>query len=109
MQRINLTDNSGKWFDVEKAQMFKEGSRWNGRNHISLATSDQFEHEALYITKSGKIIKNCYSQWQGSVETYHEIDTETAFQWFQKNEYTEEMLPENLREKFLLYLNDNEI
>jgi hypothetical protein len=28
MKRIALTDGSGKWFDAEKAELFKEETYW---------------------------------------------------------------------------------
>ena len=38
MERKALTDNSGKWFDVSKAEIFEEDCVWNGSNNISCAT-----------------------------------------------------------------------
>jgi len=109
MTRINLTDESNRWFDPEKAERYDEGSYWNGNNHISLVTGDQFLHECIYITASGKIIKNNYSQYQGSRPSYEEIEEQEALEWFQRSEYTDDMVPECLREKYVAYLKEMEI
>ena len=84
-KRIALTDGSGKWFSEETAECFKEETYHNGRNFISKATGNQFEHEAIYRTKGGRFILNHWSDWQGRKETYEGIDNETAAIWFSNN------------------------
>jgi len=86
MERIALTDNSGKWFDMDKAEEFKEAEDWDGNNNISKATKSQFEHERLYRTVSGKWILNHWSQMQGSIEAYIEISDDEAAKWLVINE-----------------------
>lgn len=86
MARIALTDNSGKWFSTETAEKFDEDSYHNGSNWISKATGSQWNHEAIYRTKGGRFILNCWSNYQGSRETYEEIDNDDAAVWFSKNE-----------------------
>lgn len=87
MSRIVLTDGSGRWFESEKAQHWKEDARFNGSNYVSLATGSQWAHEALYRTASGRYILNHWSQWQGSSETYEEISAADAARWLSQNEY----------------------
>lgn len=84
-KRIALTDGSGRWFSEETTEFFKEDSFHNGKNWISKATGSQWEHEGIYRTKGGRFILNHYSDWQGSTETYTEIDNEDAAIWFSKN------------------------
>lgn len=86
MTRIALTDGSGIWFDADKAELIKEDTFHDGRNWISKATGDQFTHESLFRTKGGKWILNHWSQWQGSRETYVEIDNQEAAAWLAKQE-----------------------
>lgn len=86
MKRRVLDD--GRWFDLEKAERFEEGTRWNGNNHISLATGSQWDHEVLYRTKSGRWILHRWSQWQGSGKSYREIGNDTAARWLVANEYS---------------------
>lgn len=93
MKRIALTDGSGKWFDAEKAELFKEETYWNGNNHISKATGSQWNHEYMYITKSGVFVLNCWSNYQGSVETYEEVSKNYAAEWFAKQGFADEDIP----------------
>lgn len=87
MSRIVLTDGSGRWFDSKKAKFWKEGTRWNGNNRVSLTTGSQWDHEALYRTAGGVYVLNHWSQYQGSRETYEEISAEEAACWLSRNEY----------------------
>jgi hypothetical protein len=87
MQRQTLTDGTNRWFDLDKVKTFKEARQFDGRNHISLATGTQWDHETLYRTASGHWILHAWSQWQGSRETYEEIDNEQAAAWLVRNEY----------------------
>lgn len=89
MSRIVLTDGSGRWFDSKKAKSWKEETRWNGNNHVSLATGSQWDHEMLFRTAGGIYVLNHWSQWQGSRETYEEISAADAARWLSLNEYLE--------------------
>lgn len=90
MKRIFLTDDSGAWFDAEKATEFTELTRYDGSNRISRATGSQYEHELLYFTAGGKWVMNCWSNWQGSQESYSAKTAEEAVLWLAKNEHAEE-------------------
>jgi len=96
MKRIALTDSSGKWFNEDSAEEFDESSEWNGSNHISMATRSQTEHECLYRTTSGKWILHCWSEWQGVMETYREIDDERAAAWLVINEHESEIIQDQI-------------
>jgi hypothetical protein len=92
MVRTPVTDESGEqisWFDPEAAVKVSETTFWNGNNHISRATRSQWNHEALYITRKGRMVLNHWSQWQGSVESYIEISVDQAAQWLIQVEQTE--------------------
>lgn len=94
MKRIALTSENGAWFDAEKAELYKEDKWWNGNNWISSATGSQFEHEAIYITKSGKFILNSWSDFQGSQESYELITKEDAARWFAKQGFGDDEIPD---------------
>lgn len=97
MNRIAISENgekTGRWFDSEKAECFKEDTFWNGSNRISKSTGSQWHHEAIYVTKSGVFILNKYSDFQGSRDTYEIIEKEEAAEWFVKNEYSDDEIPE---------------
>ena len=91
MSRTPLTDDSGSWFDSRKSTKFGEGSRWDGSNHISLATGSQWDHQALWRTRSGRWILQDWSQRQGSAETFEEITDKDAAKWLIKNERVDEL------------------
>ena len=85
MQRQAI-DGGAAWFDIDAADRIDEKTNWDGRNHISLATGSQWEHEVLWRTKSKKWVLNSYSQRQGSIETWEQISDERAASWLIANE-----------------------
>lgn len=82
MQRQAITNGNGQWFNIEKAILYKEETRWNGSNNISKATGSQWHHEYLYYSASGAWILNKWSNYQDSVETYDVISKKEAIEWF---------------------------
>ena len=103
MNRITLTD-SPNWFDADAAVGFDEATRWDGNNHISVATGSQWDHERLYWTASGNWVLNYWSQWEGRLESYSEVDEARAIEWLIRNQYAEKFteldeLPEAVRER----------
>ncbi|MDR3286945.1 MAG: hypothetical protein LBT27_05840 [Prevotellaceae bacterium] len=94
MRRVALTDNSGSWFDEEKANVFKEDTYHDGQNWISKATGSQWEHEVIYVTKECRFILNHYSNFQGSRETYELISKREAAEWFAKQSFDDDEIPE---------------
>lgn len=85
MKRQSLTDDSGRWFDLDKAEKFEEDTFWDGRNRISKATGSQWNHEVIYRTASGLWVKNAWSQWQGSHESWTEISHTESAAWLIAN------------------------
>ena len=98
MERIAMTDGSGQWFDVEKADEFGEDSTWDGSNHISMATRSQTEHEKLYRTASGKWVLHSWSQWQGTIATYEVVSDKYAAKWLVTNGHDSEIVAEEIAE-----------
>jgi hypothetical protein len=89
MNRINVYDETNTtlagWFDLDKAELIKEDTDWDGNNHVSVHTSDQFDHQCLYRTAGGLWVLNNYSQWQGRKPSYQFIDDEAAKTWLLVN------------------------
>lgn len=108
MKRIFLS-NSKKWFDLEKAEYFKEGQRWDGNNWISKTTGEQLRHLDLYLTKSGKWVLNYWSQWQKEPERYVETSEVSAIEWFSRSGYKDDEIPECLLPRYIEVLNKREI
>ena len=101
MKRTNITENgerNGKWFDAENAGLFKEDSWHDGQNWISYATSSQWGHESIYVTKAGVFILNHWSNFQGTHETYEIISKAKAAEWFVRNNYKDEEIPAQFQE-----------
>ena len=95
MDRVALTDETGGWFDKDKAEKFEEDTFWNGSNHISKATGSQWAHEELYRTASGNWVLYSWSQMQGSVDTWEHIDGRDATSWLIENDHD---VPEDLEQ-----------
>lgn len=85
MQRQAL--DNGNWFDRDAASCFGEETRWDGNNFVSLATGSQWDHQDLYRTKSGRWVLHGWSQWQGSADSWTEIDDTQAARWLVRNEH----------------------
>ena len=99
MNRIGLTDRKGKWFDGDKATRFKEDLAYDGRKFVSKATGSAFEHEWLYITTGNKFVLYSFSNYQGQPETFKLINLEDAANWFTKQEFSDEEIPEIFHEQ----------
>ena len=91
MKRIALTGSSS-WFDVDAATRFNESETWNGSNNISDATRSQTEHEVLFRTASGRWVLECWSQWQGHLETFEIIDNKAAAAWLVINGHNSDIV-----------------
>lgn len=74
------------WFNSDAATLYKEATRWDGNNHISVNTGSQWDHEALYRTKAGRWVLNTWSQWEGREERYTFVDDAAAKDWLLRNE-----------------------
>jgi hypothetical protein len=85
MRRVTMTDGSGRWLDLDTTQAFEEDTRFDGRNRISVATGSQWEHETLYRTAAGTWVLHHTSAWQGTLDTWEEIDEADAHRWLVAN------------------------
>lgn len=85
MNRQALTDGSGNWIDLDKAESFDEATYGDGSNHISRATGSQWHHERLYRAASGSWVLFSWSYYECVAETWLEVDHETAAAWLVRN------------------------
>ena len=74
------------WFDLDRATIIKERTRWDGRRHVSVHTADRFDHQDLYRTRGGRWVLHSWSEWAGREETYEYISDERAREWLLLNE-----------------------
>lgn len=70
-----------------------EATRWDGRNHISIPTGSQWEHQRLYRSRKGRYWLECWSQWQGSTPHAEWLSPQEAARWLLAND---EELPDDL-------------
>lgn len=85
MTRYRMDD--GTVVDTENAtKSWKENTRWDGRNHISVATGSQWEHQQLHRSRKGRYYLERWSQWEGSTPRAEWISKHTAASWLLANE-----------------------
>ncbi len=84
---IETDDGASVIVDTANAQAsWEEATRWNGSNHISVATGSQWEHETLYRSAKGRYYIEHTSQWQGSTPSARFVSEEEAARWLLANE-----------------------
>ena len=71
-----------------------EETDWDGRNHISRATGDQWTHQDLYRSRKGRYYLEHTSQWQGSRAWAEWISPQSAAAWLELNDHA---IPEDLK------------
>jgi hypothetical protein len=80
MTRYRMED--GTVVDTDLAQQsWGEATRWDGNNHISVATSSQWEHQQLYRSRKGRYYLVWWSQWQGSAPDAEWVSEHEAASW----------------------------
>ena len=88
------TMGDGTIVDTDKARnAYEEATRWDGNNHISKATGDQWVHEKLFQSRKGNWYLEHWSQWQGSTPSAEWVTERRAAEWLLANEHD---LPESL-------------
>lgn len=86
MARYQMQD--GTVIDTDNASKhWNEITRWNGNNHISVATGSQWEHETLYRSRKGRYYVEHTSQWQGSTPRAEWVSEQEAARWLLLNEH----------------------
>jgi hypothetical protein len=92
MARFKMDD--GSVVDTKNAvASWNEDTRWDGRNHISVATGSQWNHQTLYRSRKGRYYIVHESQWQGSLPHAEWVSNHEAARWLLANG---EELPDDL-------------
>lgn len=95
MSKYSMED--GTVVDTEKAsQSWDEDTRWDGRNHISVPTGSQWDHERLHRSRKGRYYLECWSQYQGSRPHAEWVSEHEATKWLMANDH-EETIPNDLK------------
>ena len=80
MSRFRMSDDAV--VDTKNASNhWDEDTRWDGRNHISCATGDQWQHETLYRSRKGRYYTVHSSNWDGSSDSAEWVSNEEAVRW----------------------------
>ncbi len=86
MARYRMDD--GTVVDTENARKsWDEATRWDGRNHISVATGSQWVHERLHCSRRGRYWIERWSQYQGSTPSAEWVSHRAAASWLLANEH----------------------
>lgn len=94
MARYRMDDDTV--VDTQNATwVWEEDTRWDGRNHISLATGTQWDHQTLYRSRKGRFYLEHTSQWQGRTPSAEWVSHRTAVSWLLTNGHE---IPEDLLE-----------
>lgn len=80
---IQLTDGSGKRFNINKAKKYESDYIIDGEKRICKATGSQWIYETLYKTSKGFWVKHW--QWHYTKEYWYLISEEEAMDWLNKN------------------------
>lgn len=95
MARYEMED--GTVIDTKNAtKSWDERTFWDGRNHISKATGDQWVHQTLYRSRKGRYYVETTSQWQGSRDRAEWVSPQEALRWLLKNDYDGADIPQDL-------------
>ena len=87
MARYRMSDGASVVDTANATQHWDEDTRWNGNNHISVATGSQWEHQTLYRSRRGRYYIEHTSQWQGSTPSAEWVSNEEAARWLLANEH----------------------
>lgn len=88
--------NDGTVIDTGCAsQSWEEETRWNGNNHIGLASVSQFSHQTLYRSRKGRYYIEHTSDWQGTIPHVEWVSPQEAARWLL---LMDEDLPEDLEQ-----------
>lgn len=94
MARYRMED--GTVIDTENATAhWEEATRFDGSNHISVATGSQWTHQMLYRSRKGRYYIEHTSQWQGSTSHTEWVSPQEAARWLLANN---QELPEDLKQ-----------
>jgi hypothetical protein len=75
------------------SQSWREATRWDGKNNISVATDSQWNHQILYRSRKGRYYIKHSSQCSGSLAYAEWLPPEEAARWLLANGHE---LPEDL-------------
>ncbi len=98
MRKQELTDNSGRWFDLDTAKQWREATCWaGGPDDVSRATGGEHQHEKLFLTTHGTFVLHSWDDANPTFDTWQEADWENAVKWLISNGYQKDVQSWNLQ------------
>lgn len=92
MRKITLTDNSGRWFDLDAARRWDEATiQADDGTPISRATGSSWEHETLYLTSNGTFVMHFFTEHNPTLPSFVEWEPRQAVQWLLANGYPDDV------------------
>lgn len=92
MNKVSLSDNSGRWFDADSAKKWPEAVMLaEDGTPVSRATGNSWEHETLYLTKYGSIVMHFFDEHNASHSQCVEWDPQKAVKWLVANGYNDDV------------------
>ena len=67
-------------------QSWKEETRFDGNNNVSVHTNNQWTHQTLYKSRKGRYYIEHTSQWQGATPRAEWVSNHEAVRWLLLNE-----------------------
>lgn len=93
MDKVSLTDNSGRWFDKDSAKEWREAVILaDDGTPVSMATRNSWEHETLYLTKAGSFVMWFFNEHNHSLSQYVEWDEDKAAKWLLANGHNDDVV-----------------
>ncbi len=92
MNKVTLSDNSGRWFDKDSAIAWRESAiQMDDGSSISRITGNSWEHEMLYFTTNGFFVAHFFDDHHPDRSQYVELNEERAVRWLLASGYNEDV------------------
>ena len=93
MRKQELTDNSGRWFDVDTARIFQEAIVLApDATPVSRAAGNSWEHETLYLTLEGTFVMHFADDHNPTLNQFVEWNVKRAVKWLLSNGHGAEVM-----------------
>jgi hypothetical protein len=92
MRKVYLSDQSGRWFDLDAAQSWDQETVWfSGPGRRFPAGLVEARQETLFRTAEGVFVLYCSHDTDSALDTYTEISWPQAMKWLIANGYQKDL------------------
>jgi hypothetical protein len=97
VRKQELTDNSGRWFDMDSAKVYLEAVMLApDGTPVSRAAGNSWEHETLYLTTHGTFVMHFADEHNPTLNQFVEWDVKKAVKWLLANGHGAEVIKMDL-------------